>query len=270
MRTQISWRRLAAMKTRLLLVLASIPLLAQTPVTLPYSAVQVSETTQTLADGTHISRGGPKVLMYQDSSGRTRREMIPSPPPGAPATMQIPRMITIMDPVAGYIYNLEVNNKIARRTQMPKAGQPVASAALNAPPDALSLGLGTVNSGSAVAITPNSGSAPSPVASRPRPQTKNDPIGTQVIEGLLCDGTRNAITYPVGMFGNDRDIVATGETWTSQELRIPVLIKRSDPRSGENVTKLTEINRSEPDPAFFTPPPDYTIQDQPAPAPPRQ
>jgi hypothetical protein len=38
------------MKTRLLLALASIPLLAQTPVTLPYSAVQVSETTQTLAD----------------------------------------------------------------------------------------------------------------------------------------------------------------------------------------------------------------------------
>jgi hypothetical protein len=72
------------------------------------------------------------------------------------------------------------------------------------------------------------------------------------------------------MFGNDRDIVATGETWTSQELRIPILIKSSDPRSGENVTKLTEINRSEPYPALFTPPPDYTIQDQPAPVPPKQ
>ena len=269
----MSWRRLAAMKTRLLLVLASIPLLAQVPVTSPYSAVQVSETTQTLGDGTHISHVGMKVLIYRDSSGRTRREMFPSPPPGASPTVQIPRLVTIMDPVAGYIYSLDVANKIARRTQMPKAGQPVASAALNAPTGALSLGLGTVNSGSAVAITPNSGSAPSappPVASRPRPQTKNDPIGTQVIEGLLCDGTRNTITYPVGMFGNDRDIVATGETWISQELHIPVLIKRSDPRSGENVTKLTDINRSEPDPAFFAPPPDYTIQDQPTLAPPKQ
>jgi len=103
---------------------------------------------------------------------------------------------------------------------------------------------------------------PAPGASRPRPQTKNEPIGTQVIEGLLCDGTRNTITYPIGMFGNDREIVATGETWVSQELRAPVLTKRSDPRSGESVTKLTEINRAEPDPALFLPPPDYTIEDQ--------
>src|ERR1019366_8265183 len=71
LRAQMSWRRLAAMKTRLLLVLASIPLLAQVPVTSPYSAVQVSETTQTLGDGTHISHVGMKVLIYRDSSGRT-------------------------------------------------------------------------------------------------------------------------------------------------------------------------------------------------------
>ena len=153
---------------------------------------------------------------------------------------------------------------------MPKVGQSAVVAALGPSVGAPSVIGGTVSGGSVVAIATNVDSAPpAPQAGalRPRPQTKNEPIGTQVIEGLLCDGTRNTITYPVGMFGNDREIVATGETWTSQELRIPVLTRRSDPRSGESVTKLTEINRTEPDPALFLPPPDYKIEDQPAPAP---
>ena len=37
--------------------------------------------------------------------------------------------------------------------------------------------------------------------------------------------------------------------------------KRTDPRMGETVYKLTNINRSEPLPALFQVPSDYTIRD---------
>jgi hypothetical protein len=48
----------------------------------------------------------------------------------------------------------------------------------------------------------------------------------------------------------------------SPELKIVVLRKTSDPRSGEDMLKTTNLNRAEPDAALFQPPPDYTIVDE--------
>jgi len=63
----------------------------------------------------------------------------------------------------------------------------------------------------------------------------------------------------VGSQGNDRPIVAVNENWYSDELQTQILSKRSDPRYGESVDRLTNIDRSEPDPSLFLPPADYTI-----------
>jgi len=41
---------------------------------LPYSAVELSETTQTLRDGTHVKRDGRRTVIQRDSFGRTRQE----------------------------------------------------------------------------------------------------------------------------------------------------------------------------------------------------
>src|SRR6516225_4299689 len=40
----------------------------------PYSAEEVTEHVQTLADGTHITQPSPKTVFYRDSLGRTRIE----------------------------------------------------------------------------------------------------------------------------------------------------------------------------------------------------
>jgi hypothetical protein len=45
----------------------------------------------------------------------------------------------------------------------------------------------------------------------------------------------------------------------SPELKVPGLVTNNDPRSGESTTKLINVNRSEPDPSLFQPPPDYTV-----------
>jgi hypothetical protein len=66
----------------------------------PYSALETIETTQTLADGTHINRR-TETMVYRDSEGRIRRET--------------PDAVTIWDPVAGAGYVLDPKAQTARR-----------------------------------------------------------------------------------------------------------------------------------------------------------
>jgi hypothetical protein len=206
----------------------------------PYSATETTKTARTLADGTHITQPERRRFLFRDSRGRTRNEVFPVVPNGSKTPM-VAVFINIMDPVAGFRYMLDTEAKTAIRAPT-RAAVPVGS-----PPG------GTT-------ITP----APRPVTVR-RPQSKSESIGTQVMEGLLCDGHRTITTYPAGVSGNDRDIVTTMESWVSQELHIVVVNSTSDPRSGDSVTKLTNISRSEQDPALFVIPGDYTIRDQPLP-----
>lgn len=80
-----------------------------------------------------------------------------------------------------------------------------------------------------------------------------------MIEGVQAEGTRTTVTIPAGQVGNERDINIVSERWYSPELQVTVLSKRSDPRTGESVYKLTNINRSEPLHSMFEIPPDYTV-----------
>lgn len=216
----------------------------------PYSAEVVTTQLQTLADGTHITQTTTTVKMFRDSSSRTRTErtmgvhqLLNGSPP--------PVMITINDPVSGYSYTLDPAAKIARRMATSKAptglGTPPAPPASFQPPPSSRLG----------AISTTQPAKDNPL----RPQSKSEDLGTQTMEGLVVNGHRNTITYPVGAIGNDREIMVTNEIWTNPELRLMILQKSSDPRTGERVTKMQNLSRAEPDPALFMPPADYEIKD---------
>ena len=69
----------------------------------PYRADQITETTQTLGDGTRI-HNEHQVTLYRDSQGRVRREM--------------PEEISIMDPNSGVSYILNTKNMTARKMQV--------------------------------------------------------------------------------------------------------------------------------------------------------
>ena len=106
--------------------------------------------------------------------------------------------------------------------------------------------------------------SPSPfVSSRtiPKYATNTEQLGKQMIEGVECEGTRAVTTMPAGVIGNERPIETVNEIWYSQELKIMILSKRSDPRFGETTYRITNINRSEPDAALFQVPSEYTIID---------
>ncbi len=92
------------------------------------------------------------------------------------------------------------------------------------------------------------------------PNTVTENLGTQTINGVTATGTRITHTIPAGAEGNSLPIQIVRETWISDELKVPVLIKHSDPRTGTTTTQLTNIVRAEPDATLFTAPAGYTVQ----------
>ncbi len=228
----------------------------------PYSAKEVFEHNQTLADGTHISQKPRTTLLFRDSQGRTRTERSISL---GPNQSEGPRRIEIMDPIAGFQYTLDEQNHVAHRV------------ALTAPTRMAPGGGGGTSRaivGQISAVPPPPPPPPPPPAVSPavvvngqapqgqRMQHQTESLGTQVMEGVTVEGHRNTTTIPEGMQGNDRPLVTVSESWISPDLKRPVLTKTTDPRNGETIIRLTDIVVGEPDPALFQPPPDYTVVDE--------
>jgi hypothetical protein len=90
---------------------------------------------------------------------------------------------------------------------------------------------------------------------------KTEELGRQTMEGVTVQGRRITTTIPAGEMGNDQPIVIVNETWFSPELQTMVLSKRSDPRSGDTVTRMINISRSEPAHLLFELPADYKISE---------
>ncbi len=232
----------------------------------PYSAEQITEHIQTLADGTHITQAGQKSMLYRDSAGRTRTEHTFQPPPGMAMAAVMPPMVQIMDPVAGYHYTLNAQNHSAQRMPfLNKVRQTngAASGAISFSPSAASAsGANTtsakVQAANGAIFAPTMSPTPS---DRPHPQIQKESLGTDTIEGLTAEGMRTTVTYPEGTVGNDRPITTVTEVWMSPELKMPVLSKMSDPRNGDSTTKLINISLTEPDPSLFQIPADYQIID---------
>jgi hypothetical protein len=85
-------------------------------------------------------------------------------------------------------------------------------------------------------------------------------LGTKAIEGIQVTGTRSVSTIPAGAIGNDKDIVVTRETWYSPELKLVIQSTQDDPRFGETMYSLTNIQRNEPDEALFQIPTGYKVE----------
>ncbi|MGD1091756.1 MAG: hypothetical protein ABSB35_07155 [Bryobacteraceae bacterium] len=230
----------------------------------PYSAQAITETTQTLADGSHIGHKSTSML-YRDSDGRERREMS-LPVLGASETRaQGPQTVFISDPVAGTSYTLDTTSHTAHKMPAPAS---IQRKVLSGGGGSTRIANGITVTGGV--ITPGGGppdlyytsSTVSNGALPPPPKVEQ--LGTMTIEGIQAEGTRTTTTIPAGQIGNDRALEIVSERWYSQELKVAVLTKHSDPRMGETVYRLTQINRSEPDHSLFEVPADYAVSDGPA------
>jgi hypothetical protein len=218
----------------------------------PYSADQVSERKQTLTNGTHIDQKRELSRMYRDSDGRTRTErpvLLGAASKNGALDTDV-RLIHIYDPVAGYSYTLDTQKRIAHRFTVPIPSQspkPVRTAGTFRP----------VQPGQQAARKPVGGD--SVLQQR---QIKGESLGTDVIDGIQVEGERLTLTTPAGAKGNDRPLTRVCEHWRSEELKITILSKCTDPRFGNSTMRLQNLDRAEPDPTLFEVPADYEIVEE--------
>jgi len=231
----------------------------------PYSAEQVTDTVQTLADGTHIRQNQRTMIMYRDSAGRTRTEM----PAFGPSMSDGAKIVRIVDVVGGYEYTLDDQNKIAHRIVVQPA-EPMPKTVSTGAPGAGTLQWFNTQVFSVPGPVPTAQVMPMPLprvvppggaGDAPRPEMHSEDLGMQMIEGVNARGHRTTQTWPVDSVGNDRPIVVVFENWFSDQLGTTVLMKNNDPRHGETTTALKNVSLAEPDPSLFQPPPGYQIVD---------
>lgn len=72
-------------------------------------------------------------------------------------------------------------------------------------------------------------------------QFKKEPLGTETMEGVQVDGTRMTITTPAGLEGNDRPLTRFCKHWLSPELKVTILSKCSDPRTGQTTMSMRNL-----------------------------
>jgi hypothetical protein len=255
----------------------------------PYSAEAVTENTQTLSDGNRIVNKST-ASVYRDSEGRTRREQTLKAI--GPFAGETPQTIFINDPVAGVNYTLDSRTHLARKMApmrfefkfAPRPGEgpegppngptPPGGVGAPRPPERgemifeRTVPPSPPNGEGDVIIAPRASSAPLAIGAMEshgwrEQNAKTESLGKQNIEGVEAEGTRNTVTIPAGEIGNERDIQIISERWYSPELQTVVLTRHSDPRFGETVYKLTNINRSEPAKSLFEVPSDYIVKEGP-------
>jgi hypothetical protein len=264
----------------------------------PYSAETVVEGTQTLADGNRINRKTTG-RVYRDSEGRTRREedVISQARLNTGTSDRVGTLsrttISIVDPVAGFSYSLDPENKIAWRTSINVAGGIMGKVEASQVAEERRLVLdkmiaerkaGATDEQSAMTRTPapapaagaggrgGGGGVPSGAAAggfvgggggavRARGNVSLAPLEHKTIDGLAVEGRKTTTTIPAGQVGNEQPITIVSEEWRSPELNLLVLTRHSDPRTGESIYRLQNIIRAEPDRSLFMVPPDYTVKE---------
>ena len=75
----------------------------------------------------------------------------------------------------------------------------------------------------------------------------------------MATGQKTITTIPTGQIGNDRPIEIVDEQWESAELKVLMLSRHHDPRTGDIEYRLTNISRAEPPSYLFAVPSDYTV-----------
>src|SRR5579862_7175088 len=87
--------------------------------------------------------------------------------------------------------------------------------------------------------------------------TREEDLGVHEIGGLLAHGLRETQTIPAENGGTGKETVITDEYWYSDDLRINLMIKHSDPRTGTVTMTVVRVVRTEPDPSVFEIPDGY-------------
>ncbi|MEW5983000.1 MAG: hypothetical protein AB1806_11615 [Acidobacteriota bacterium] len=235
----------------------------------PYSAEAVSETVQTLADGNRILKRSVSRI-YRDSKGRTRNETLT-------ADGQV-KSVVISDPAGRTSYQLVPEKNVAQRIGLGTvhatsagrgAGAGIATTRpltftvveLKAAHEAeLKRAQGTLQALKEAEHKTQQAATMVHEASGAERTSARDDLGVRSFDGVEARGSRTTTVIPAGAIGNVLPITITSEEWTSPELKVLVMTRHADPRTGETTYRLSGISRAEPDASLFEVPAGYTIK----------
>jgi TonB family protein len=222
----------------------------------PFSGEMRCESIQTLADGNRIVNR-TTTMIYRDGRGRIRRESSGKIRGVDGGEAKEYKTIRIIDHFGGLNVWIDPQTNTVRKFPSPiqplterivttrsSISDPAANRAAIAMGNTCGIGFLKPILG----FTSNS-------------EIKDEPLGTQTIEGVVAEGARVTHTIPAGSIDNERPIEIIFERWYSQELQLFVLIKSSDPRSGESLGQMTNIQLGEPDATLFEIPSDYKVME---------
>jgi hypothetical protein len=109
---------------------------------------------------------------------------------------------------------------------------------------------------------------PGPTAPGPKiPGTVETDLGTQDMNGVELRGLRRERTIPANLSGTGKPITITDDYWYSPALSVYLIIRHDDPRTGEQMVAVTDIDRHEPNGALFVVPEGYKVVDETPPPP---
>jgi hypothetical protein len=214
----------------------------------PFTAEAMTESVQTLGDGNRMVRKS-SARLFRDAAGRTRREHTLDRRGAQTSDGEEPKLIVINDPVAQVNYLIETPTKTVRRTETPPGMMEARRRAMGGGGDA-SFGV-LMPTSAAHRRAAEGDDAPAP------PKPKKEKLDSQMIEGVLAEGTRITVTIPAGEFDNEQPLEIMHEQWYSPELQMVVMMRHNDPRFGVTEFRLTNISRGEPDHTLFEPPQGY-------------
>jgi hypothetical protein len=213
-----------------------IPGIFVTPVpNAPFSATIDILSHENLPDGS-VNTRTTTAHIARASSGRIyneRRQLVPTSFKGEPQLLSA----HIYDPSSRLSIFYNPFERLARETNLPQP--PVAPA------------------NSVPASTPPN-----------NPYFKQEDIGTQPLDGLTLTGIRKTHIIPATMSGTGHDIAIVDEYWYSPDLSIYMIIKHNDPRTGEQLVAVSNVERHEPAASVFAIPANYKIIDENPPEPP--
>jgi hypothetical protein len=175
------------------------------------------------------TRHGQKV--WRDSQGRIRIEQTFAS--GASQTKNVPTLVEIQDPVAGYTYIMDDVTRLVHRIKSPVVPQK--------------------NLEELVVHT-----VPASVAAN----SSLEDLGTQTMSGIRVHGTRRVFVFAAGTRGNSAAFTSSRDYWYSPDLNLIIRTINSDPRSGGDTESLSDLTCKEPDPAQFVVPLDYKLVDE--------
>jgi hypothetical protein len=190
----------------------------------PFSGVIDVERSFVQRDGSIIARKTVRNIA-RDSRGRIRNENSTLLPVSSRET---PLVISVL------IYDPQTRIS----TMLFPQQQVFSSGAVNRPPETVPPGL--VGRG----VLPND-------------FTKEEDLGVHEVGGVAARGIREVQIIPAEQNSTGKEIVITDEFWYSDDLRIYVVIKHNDPRTGSVTMTVSQINRNDPDPALFVIPEGY-------------